>query len=235
MTHICVVKQTIIGSDNGLSPGRRQTIIWTNAGILLIGPLGTNFIQILVGIQTFSFKKMHLKMSSAKWRPFCLGLNVLSVASNYCALFVCDKIHKINHIMNYAQCNSKFKMCLGIAHLSCYIETMMTSSSGNIFRVSGPLCGESTGHRWIPRTKASDVELWYLFYLRLNKRLSKQLWRWWFETLSCSLWRHCNDDQVCVLLHMRCVDRYLWGYTELTHLPLALHICVSESDHNWFR
>ena len=76
--HICVVKLTIIGSDNGLSPGRRQAIIWTNAGILLIGPLGTNFIEILIGIQTFSFKKMHLKMSSAKWRPFCLSLNVLN-------------------------------------------------------------------------------------------------------------------------------------------------------------
>ena len=77
MTHICVGKLTIFDSDNGLSPGRRQAIIWTNAGILLIGPLGTNFNGILIGIQTFSFKKMHLKMSSAKWRPFCLSLNVL--------------------------------------------------------------------------------------------------------------------------------------------------------------
>ena len=62
--HICVSKLTIIGSDNGLSPGRHQAIIWTNAGILLIGPLGTNFSEILVGIQTFSFRKMHLKMLS---------------------------------------------------------------------------------------------------------------------------------------------------------------------------
>ena len=77
VTHICVVKLTIIGSDNGLSPGRRQALIWTNAGILLIGPLGTHFSEILIGIQTFSFKKMHFKMSSAKWRPFFLGLNVL--------------------------------------------------------------------------------------------------------------------------------------------------------------
>ena len=45
MTHICVGNLTIIGSDNGLSPGRRQAIIWTNAGILLIGPLGKNFIE----------------------------------------------------------------------------------------------------------------------------------------------------------------------------------------------
>ena len=80
VTHICVSKLTIIGSDNGLSPGRRQAIIWTNAGILLIGPLGTNFSEILIEIYTFSFTKMDFKMSSAKWRPFCLGLNVLNDA-----------------------------------------------------------------------------------------------------------------------------------------------------------
>ena len=78
VTHICEGNLTIIGSDIGLSPERRQAIIWTNAGISLIGPLGTNFSEILIGIQTFSFTKMHLKMSSAKWRPFCLGLNVLT-------------------------------------------------------------------------------------------------------------------------------------------------------------
>ena len=78
VTHICVSKLTIIASDNGLSPGRRQAIIWTNAGILLlIGPLGTNFSEILIGIQTFPYKKLRLRMSSAKWRPSCLGLNEL--------------------------------------------------------------------------------------------------------------------------------------------------------------
>ena len=77
VTHICVGKLTIIGSDNGLSPGRRQAIIWTNAGILLIGTLGTNFSEILIEIRIFSFKKMGLKVSSAKWRLFCLGLNLL--------------------------------------------------------------------------------------------------------------------------------------------------------------
>ena len=78
VTHICVSKLTIIGSDNGLSPDRRQAIIWTNAGLLLIWPLGTNFSEILVEILTFSFKKMRLKVSSAKRRPFCLCLNVLT-------------------------------------------------------------------------------------------------------------------------------------------------------------
>ena len=77
VTHICVSKLNIIGSDNGLSPGRRQAIIWTNAGILLIGPLGTSFHEISIDIPIFSFKKMHLKMLSGKWRPFCPGPNVL--------------------------------------------------------------------------------------------------------------------------------------------------------------
>ena len=78
MKHICVGNLTIIGSDNGLLPDRRQAIIWTNAGLLLIGPIRTHFSEIWIEILTFSFKKMHLKISSGKWRPFCLGLNVLN-------------------------------------------------------------------------------------------------------------------------------------------------------------
>ena len=68
----------------------------------------------------------------------------------------------------------------------------MTSSNGNIFRVTGPLCGEFTGHRWIPLTKASERSFDVFFDLHLNKRLSKQSWGWWFETPWCPLWRHCN-------------------------------------------
>ena len=81
-THMFVSKLTIIALDNGLSPGRRQAIIWINDGILLIWPLGANFSEILIEIISFSFKKMHLKMSSGKWRPFCLGLNVLMTKLN---------------------------------------------------------------------------------------------------------------------------------------------------------
>ena len=77
MTPICVGKLTIIGSDNGLSSDRRQAITVPTAGLLQIGTLGTNFSEILVEIQIFSFKKMRLKMSSGKLRSFCLGLNVL--------------------------------------------------------------------------------------------------------------------------------------------------------------
>ena len=73
VTHICIGNLAIICSDNGLSPGRRQAIIWTNAGISLIEPLGPNFCDIFIEIHTFSFKKM----SAGKCRPFCFGLNVL--------------------------------------------------------------------------------------------------------------------------------------------------------------
>ena len=83
VTDTCVSKLTIIGSDKGLSPGRRQAIIWTNAGILLIRPLETNFSEIWIKIHTFSIKKIPLKMSSGKWRPFCLGLNELNVFAKY--------------------------------------------------------------------------------------------------------------------------------------------------------
>ena len=47
LTHMCFGNLTIIGSDNGLSPGRHQAIIYTTAGIVLIGPVGTNFSKIM--------------------------------------------------------------------------------------------------------------------------------------------------------------------------------------------
>ena len=72
MTYICLIKLATIGPDNGLLHDRRQAIIWTNTEILL------NFSEILSEIHTFSFKKMHLKMSPAKWRQFYVGINVLT-------------------------------------------------------------------------------------------------------------------------------------------------------------
>ena len=60
------------------------------------------------------------------------------------------------------------------------LQLMMTSSNENIFRVTGPLCGELTGHWWIPCTVTRSFEVF--FDLRLNKRLSKQSRGWWFAT-----------------------------------------------------
>ena len=72
----------------------------------------------------------------------------------------------------------------------------MTSSNGNIFRVTGHLCGEFTGLRWIPAQRPVTRSFNVFVDLRLNKRLSKQSWGWWFETLSRPLWRHCNGMHI---------------------------------------
>ena len=135
VTHICVVDLTIIGSDNGLSPGRRQAIIWTNAGILLFGPLGTKFSELLIEIHTFSFKKIHLKMSSGKWRPFCLGLNEL--------------IHwgQVTHVWVNALTHHWFRQWVGGCLMNLWLT--VTSWHGHEFRITdphkGPLWGKSTG------------------------------------------------------------------------------------------
>ena len=88
-----------------------------------------------------------------------------------------------------------------MAQVVAIFPHMMTSSNGNIFRVTGPLCGEFTGYRWIPLTKASDAELWCFLWSAswING------WGWWFETLSRSLWRHCNDLS-CIVNVMAAVD-----------------------------
>ena len=111
----------------------------------------------------------------------------------------------------------------------------MTSSNGNFFRVTDPVLGEFTGHRWIPLTKASDHGLWFFFDLSLNKLLSKQLWGWWFETPWHSLWRHCNG-----VFHQN--RPYLHVLVVSTGQPLIrsiiLYSCLSniqENDIKWYK
>ena len=94
-----------------------------------------------------------------------------------------------------AQCidpSTLWKMVISCKqHLQMHFIDMMTSWNGNIFRVTGPLCGEFTGDRWIPLTEAGDQvtrSFDVVFHLRLNKQ-----WGWWFGTPLCSLWRHDNE------------------------------------------
>ena len=110
VTHIYVSNLTVIGSDNDLSPDRRQAIIWTNAGLLLIGPLGTKFSEILIEILTFSFKKMCLKVSSVKRRPFCLGLNVLTIERLQCL----TRCHWSSWIMRFINSHGSFEESMPI-------------------------------------------------------------------------------------------------------------------------
>ena len=84
----------------------------------------------------------------------------------------------------------------------------MTSSNGNIFRVTGNLRGEFTGHN--PVTRSFDV----FFDLGLNKRLSKQ-WRGWiFETLSRPFWRHCNAEYG-KSIHQQIIGCHKEGYQHI--------------------
>ena len=79
---------------------------------------------------------------------------------------------------------------------------MMTSSNGNIFRITDPLCGEFNGSGEFPAQRPVTRSFDVFVGLRLNKRLSKQLWGWWFETPSWSLWRQCNEHTMsCKCMH----------------------------------
>ena len=103
--HICVSKLSIIGSDDGLWPGRRQAIYWTNAELLLIRTLGTNVNDILGEIKTFSLKKMYLK--NIVWEIVANFLNVLS--SKYYSLKYTPKelaIPCLNSDMSVKKCLS---------------------------------------------------------------------------------------------------------------------------------
>ena len=118
------------------------------------------------------------------------------------------------------------------------------SSNGNIFRVTGHLCGEFTGDRWIPRTKASDTELWY-FLCRPNKRLSKHSWRWCFGTPSRPLWRHWNRDfqnkhnDVMTSYLLSCPMYYReshWlsmGLTEISRVTWQVYVKKTPFQHYW--
>ena len=108
------------------------------------------------------------------------------------------------------------------------IETMMTSSNGNIFRVTGPLCGEFTGPGEFPAQRPVTRSFDVFFDLRPNKRLSKQPWGWWFETLSWSLWHHCYG--LCQNLNTGSMTLLRWHWTSTTHQKWAsvnFNTCVS--------
>ena len=90
------------------------------------------------------------------------------------------------------------------------------------FGVTGHLCGEFTGPRWIPRTKASDGRLWCLLWSASFKRLSNQSWGWWFKTLLRPLWRHCNDKFHYTMTQYQ--DCFYW-YNILWFIISLLSIC----------
>ena len=156
-THICVNENIIIVSDNGLSPDRRQAIIWTNVGILLIGPLGINFGEFLIEISTFSFKKMHLKMSSAKWR---LGLNVLAEPMTIKVLYFSKLIFT----------EKSFTKLIYLCIKSVYLVTFFIYQTDPITRLLQFICLLSM---WLISNHgtAFDTEISYNFHPKQNEKL----------------------------------------------------------------
>ena len=128
----------------------------------------------------------------------CLQIPGLSQQVGYASLLISSFNHlrtslvewtrKYLHFTDNLHVHKRNPRCTFYKHM-----TMMTSSNGNIFRVTGPLCGEFTGPGEFPAQRPVTRSLDVFFDLRLNKPLSKQSWGWWFETLSRSLWRHRND------------------------------------------
>ena len=151
LIHICTSKPIIIGSDNGLLPGWRQAIIETSAGISLIGPLGTNSIEIWINIHTFSFRKMHLKMASAKWQPFCLGFNMLINVKNgnytiwspmVLSVYkdTCDGVYFYIYYILAVQDNGIVVFSRFISrHDICWFCEVVTIGSGGVLTHCGPV------------------------------------------------------------------------------------------------
>ena len=98
-------------------------------------------------------------------------------------------------ITELSTCHSRYPQGIGSITDLNISGCMMTSSNGNISRVTGPLCGEFIGPGEFPTQRPVTRSFDVFFDLRLNKRLSKQPWSWWFETPSWSLWRHCNVER----------------------------------------
>ena len=137
---------------------------------------------------------------------------------------------------------------------------MMTLSNGNILRVTGPLCGEFTGPGEFPAQRPVTWSFYVFIDLRLNKRLSKQPWGWWFETPPWSWWRQWNDYWKTVPMNISAytdfyttaqgsigfglflirLPRYLWenpeGHAEITLMnPRKIMLLVNENQPNLFR
>ena len=96
---------------------------------------------------------------------------------------------------------------------------MMTSSNGNIFRVTGPLCWEVTGPGEFPTHRSVTRSFDVFIDLRLNKRLSKQPWGWWFETLALSLWRQCNVSYIKIA-----IIGWISNYIHVKQWYIIIHI-----------
>ena len=199
VTYICVSKVGHQWLDNSFAPAQCQAIIWTNDDFLLIQSLGTNFDEILIEIQLFLFWKMHLKMSSAKWQPFYLILNVLT----FLVLW------------------AEYPGDSGQSWWRYQMETfsaLLALCAGN-----SPVTCEFPSQR--PVMRSFDVSL----ICALNRRLSKHLWGWWFETPSRPLSHHCNDHNGWCLGVISSCDKTSYHFCLESLITLKFDKCPSST------
>ena len=153
-------------------------------------------VDILTQIQSFTFNEIHKKTSSAKYQPFCAGLNRLTkyrpaLQWRHMSVMASQITGNTNVSQQYVQANSKHKSKIKQKKPTTWWRHQMETFSALLAICAGnsSVSGEFPAQR--PVTRSFDV----FFDLRLNKRLSKQWWGWWFETLSGPLWHHCNEIQ----------------------------------------
>ena len=138
----------------------------------------TSYDEILQSLEatTFSFKIRWYKLQAGVFET-CEKPRYLTVSKRHMTLW-CHNMDTLSALLTLYEWNPPHDDVI----------------KWEYFRVTGPLCGEFTGHRWIPLTKASDAELCCFFDLCLNKPFSKQSWGWWFERPSRALWRNAIEE-----------------------------------------
>ena len=213
--------------------GRHKAII--NAGILFIGLLGTNLNEISIKIDIFSFKKMHLKMSSGNWWPFCLGLNVVS-----------SHLPILSAGFYPELLTSHPKPIIKIGH----------HDAEEIFKIEGTIGNKSVWVLMVAWHWTGDKSLSEQIYAL--PLICLAIDSWIFHgcifgivatdalVLKQQVISICSAHKIFIVLDQfqaemlmgKTLENWIIHYTvvwELTHLPLVPHICISESGQHWFR
>ena len=153
----------ITGSRNGLCFAWRQAIKWGNADLLSIWPPRINFGEIWIKIIRFSINKMPRpqQVQLKDFKSYIYFVQDVCGVAYFQGYFL--KWMKSDNLL-YQLWSQLFHSAVMMSWHGNAFRIMMTSSNGNISRVTGHLCGEFTGPRWIPHTKASDAELWYFLW-----------------------------------------------------------------------
>ena len=132
-----------------------QAIIWTNDGILLTGPLGTNFSEILIRIYIFSFKKMHLKLSSAKWRPFCLCVSVF--------MYIYVKSYHFSRQVLFSTVRQQIRPLCGVRSSQSH-STHHEQRQDHVIRGNHLYSSHSSG-KWLSAWSIDWLIDWFLYFL----------------------------------------------------------------------